>query len=86
MEIIFGIISVVLGVPLGLFFYGLINELFEIHYFGCGAVWSLFAGCIATGVGTVYLLINLIGILAFPLVIIFLVVWLFNQGKKNRQS
>ncbi len=82
MELIILIISAIIGIPLGLLFLALLNELFDVYYFGLGGMWTTFLGCLATGVGIIMVAINLIGLFAIPIAVIVLIVMQVKKKKK----
>lgn len=85
MQDLYALLCLILGLPIGLFFYWLINQLFDIHYFGCGAVWGLFWGCLVAGAVVMFLILEFLGNLAFPIAFFFLIVWLIARKKKKNQ-
>lgn len=83
---LYALICLILGLPIGLYFYHLINKYFTIYYFGCGAVWGLFWGCLVAGAIIMFLLLEFLRALAIPVAIFFLVLWLFTRGKKKNSN
>lgn len=81
---LYALLCLILGLPIGLYIYHLINKYFEIYYFGCGAVWGLFWGCIVAGALIMCLLLEFLRAFAIPVAIFFLVLWLLTRGKGNK--
>lgn len=81
MDEIIMIISLVLGIPIGIFFFMLLNELFDIYYFGCAGVTSTFGGCVAAGFGIVYFLLTILGFLIVPIIILCLIGGIVSKKK-----
>ena len=84
MEDLYALLCLILGIPIGLFFYRLINNIFEIHYFGCAGVWGLFWGCMVAGALVMFIILELLGKLAIGIAILFLILWLFTKKKKQQ--
>lgn len=80
---IYTIICLILGIPIGLTIYKIINECFEIHYFGCGAVYGLFWGCIVAGAIIVFIIFEFLRAFAIPVIIIIIILLLIVKNKKN---
>lgn len=80
-----------LGLPIGIYLFKFINKYFDVYYFGCGGVLSLFSGCIVAGGIAVAFVFLLLQQLAVPIIIIILIL-LFagskgsNNGKNDKKE
>lgn len=82
----YALLCLILGIPIGLFLHRLITNNFEIYYWGLGAVWGLFWGCLVVGAVVMFLLLELLRGLAIPIGILFLILWLANRKKKGSEE
>lgn len=85
MELILLILGGIIGIPLGLLFFALLNECFDVYYFGFKGMWATLLSCIATAVAICMFVIGLIGVLAVPIGIV-LIIWGNKKRKKNQQN
>ena len=83
---LYALLCLILGLPIGLYFYRLLNKYFEIYYFGCGGVWATFWGCLVAGAIIMFILLEFLRALAIPVAVFFFILWLLSRGKKNNQN
>lgn len=67
------------GLVIGIILFLLLNELFDVYYFGCTGVGSTFTGCWI--VGTV--IMAFLGVIAKWIIIIGLILWVLSKILKK---
>ncbi|SFC99783.1 hypothetical protein [Clostridium uliginosum] len=76
-----GFISIVGGLILGVIFFSIVNDMFNITYFGFKGISSTFMSCWSAGA----IIIFLLGFVAKWILIIGVVIWILTKifnGKK----
>lgn len=70
------------GFFIGIFLFLVLNEIFQIYYFGFKGLISTFFGCWFAG----NIIIVLFGFAAKWLIIVFAVLWLFSKITKGKKA
>ncbi|NFG61052.1 hypothetical protein [Clostridium sp. CMCC3677] len=77
------VIAMIIGLVIGIILFLLLNEMFNVYYFGCTGVTSTFVGCWSAG----YIAMLLLGMAAKWLVIIGVIIWILVkifEGKEKK--
>ncbi len=70
------------GLIIGIILFLLLNELFDIYYFGCAGVSSAFTGCWITGA----VIMCFLSIIAKWVIIIGLIIWVLSKIFKGKET
>lgn len=67
------------GLIVGIILFALLNEMFNVYYFGCAGVSSTFTGCWIAGT----FIVALLGVIAKWIIIIGIILWILSKVFKG---
>lgn len=76
------LIVLIPGFFIGIFLFLVLNEIFQIYYFGFKGIATTFFGCWFAG----NIIVVLLGFAAKWLIILFAVIWLFSKLTKGNKE